>query len=61
MGRLIHSLNVSLDGSVETPEHGLEWATVDDELHSWFNGSCAHSTHRSTPAVRTHGGLLAER
>jgi hypothetical protein len=33
MGRLIYSLNVSLDGFVETPEHGLEWATVDDELH----------------------------
>ena len=37
MGRLIYSLNVSLDGFAETPEHGLEWATVDDELHTWFN------------------------
>jgi len=37
MGKLIYSLNVSLDGFVETPDHGLEWATVDDELHSWFN------------------------
>ena len=37
MGRLIYSLNVSLDGFVETPDHGLEWATVDEELHTWFN------------------------
>lgn len=37
MGRLIYTLNVSLDGFVETPEHGLEWASVDDELHTWFN------------------------
>jgi dihydrofolate reductase len=37
VGRLIYSLNVSADGYVETPDHGLDWATVDDELHSWFN------------------------
>jgi dihydrofolate reductase len=37
MGRLIYSLNVSLDGYVETPDHGLDWAVVDDELHAWFN------------------------
>lgn len=37
MGRLIYSLNVSLDGFVETPDHGLEWATIDEELHTWFN------------------------
>lgn len=37
MGRLIYSMNVSLDGFVETPVHGLEWANVDDELHTWFN------------------------
>lgn len=37
MGKLIYSMNVSLDGYVETPDHGLEWATVDDELHTWFN------------------------
>jgi dihydrofolate reductase len=36
-GRLIYSLNVSLDGFVETPDHGLEWATIDEELHTWFN------------------------
>jgi dihydrofolate reductase len=37
MGKLIYSLNVSLDGFVETPDHGLGWAVVDDEVHSWFN------------------------
>jgi dihydrofolate reductase len=37
VGKLIYSLNVSLDGFAETPDHGLEWANVDEELHSWFN------------------------
>jgi dihydrofolate reductase len=37
MGKLIYSLNVSLDGFVETQDHSLDWATVDDELHTWFN------------------------
>ena len=37
MGKLIYTLNVSLDGYIETPDHGLDWANVDDELHSWFN------------------------
>lgn len=37
MGKLIYSLNVSLDGFVETPDHRLDWAVVDDELHAWFN------------------------
>jgi dihydrofolate reductase len=37
MGKLIYLLNVSLDGYVETPDHSLDWAIVDDELHTWFN------------------------
>ena len=37
MGKLIYLLNVSLDGYIETPDHGLDWTKVDDELHSWFN------------------------
>jgi dihydrofolate reductase len=37
LGKLIYSLNVSLDGFVETPTHSLEWTTVDEELHAWFN------------------------
>jgi dihydrofolate reductase len=36
MGRLIYTLNTSLDGYVETPDHGLEWSVADDELHGWF-------------------------
>jgi dihydrofolate reductase len=37
MSRLIYSMNVSLDGFVETPDHSLEWASMDDELHAWWN------------------------
>ena len=37
MGKLIYSMNVSLDGFVETPDHSLAWATIDEEIHSWFN------------------------
>jgi dihydrofolate reductase len=37
VGKLIYSMNVSLDGFVEAPDHSLDWATVDDELHTWFN------------------------
>jgi dihydrofolate reductase len=37
MGKLIYLLNVSLDGYIETPEHSLDWTTVDEELHTWFN------------------------
>jgi dihydrofolate reductase len=37
MGKLTYLLNVSLDGFIETTDHSLDWATVDDELHGWFN------------------------
>ena len=37
MGRLIYLMNVSLDGYVETVDHGLDWTDVDEELHTWFN------------------------
>jgi dihydrofolate reductase len=37
MGKLIYTMNVSLDGFVETPDHSLDWTVVDDELHQWFN------------------------
>jgi dihydrofolate reductase len=37
MGRLIYAMNVSLDGYVDTPDHGLDWIRMDDELHAWFN------------------------
>jgi dihydrofolate reductase len=37
MGKVVYLMNVSLDGFVETPDHSLDWATVDEELHEWFN------------------------
>ena len=37
MGRLIYLLNMSADGFVETPEHSLDWSSMDEELHAWFN------------------------
>ncbi|HEY4189422.1 MAG TPA: dihydrofolate reductase family protein [Candidatus Limnocylindrales bacterium] len=37
MGKLIYLMNVSLDGFIETPDHSLDWATIDDEIHGWFN------------------------
>ena len=37
MGKLIYLFNVSLDGFVETVDRSLDWAIVDDELHTWFN------------------------
>ena len=37
MGKLIYSLNVSLDGFIETPDLALDWATFDEELLEWFN------------------------
>ena len=36
MGKLVYLMNVSLDGYVETPDHSLDWATVDEEIHRWF-------------------------
>ena len=30
-------MNVSLDGFIETPDHSLDWADVDEEVHFWFN------------------------
>lgn len=36
MGRLVYAMNVSLDGFVETLDHSLEWATVDEEVHRWW-------------------------
>ena len=37
MSRLIYTMNVSVDGFVATPSGGLEWSTVDDEIHRWFD------------------------
>ena len=37
MGRLIYSMNVSLDGYVAAPDGGLDWTIIDDEIHTWWN------------------------
>ena len=36
MGKLIYTLNVSVDGFIETPDRSLDWGVVDEELHAWF-------------------------
>ncbi len=36
MGRLIYTLNTSVDGFVETRERSLDWSVADDELLTWF-------------------------
>lgn len=35
--RVTYSMNVSLDGFINSPSGSLEWANVDEELHAWFN------------------------
>jgi dihydrofolate reductase len=37
MRKLIYSANVSLDGFIETPDRGLDWVQIDEELHQHFN------------------------
>lgn len=37
MGKVIYSMNVSLDGFVETADHTPDFGTVDDEIHGWWN------------------------
>ena len=37
MGKLVYSMSLSLDGYVETLDHSLAWANVDEEIHCWYN------------------------
>jgi dihydrofolate reductase len=37
MGRLIYSMNVSLDGYAAGPGGDLQWTTIDEEIHGWWN------------------------
>ena len=37
MGKLIYGMMVSLDGFVETANRDLDWAIVDEELHTFVN------------------------
>ena len=35
--RITYTMNVSLDGFINDVNGSLEWAIVDEEVHSWFN------------------------
>ena len=35
--RVVYSFSVSLDGFINSPSGSLDWADVDEEIHSWFN------------------------
>lgn len=37
MRRLIYLMNVSLDGFAATPDGGVDWTSIDEELLTWFN------------------------
>jgi dihydrofolate reductase len=37
MGRLVYAMNVSLDGYAAAPDGSLDWADVDEEVHTWWN------------------------
>jgi dihydrofolate reductase len=37
MGKLIYGMNVSADGYIETPDGDINWPTIDEEIHGWFN------------------------
>jgi dihydrofolate reductase len=43
MGRFVYSMQVSLDGFVETPDHSLDWVIVDEEFHRFVNGQARES------------------
>jgi hypothetical protein len=64
MGKLIYSPNVSLDGYVETPDHGLDWVVIDEEVHTWFNDQlrgldASLYGRRREPRYRLEVGRLA--
>ena len=37
MGRVIYSMNVSLDGYAAGPGGSLDWTVIDEEIHTWWN------------------------
>src|SRR4030066_1562733 len=37
MRKIIFSMNITLDGYLEGPNHYLDWAIADDELHDFFS------------------------
>jgi len=36
VGRLIYSMNVTLDGYAAGPDGELDWGTIDEEIHGWW-------------------------
>lgn len=42
--RLVYGMGVSLDGFVNDRQGGLAWASVDEELHAWYNRGAAART-----------------
>ena len=41
--RVVYSFNVSVDGYINSPTGSLDWADVDEEVHSWFNDQARQS------------------
>ncbi len=37
MAKLVYSMFVSLDGFIETPDRGIDWHVIDEELHRFSN------------------------
>ncbi|MFZ0548977.1 MAG: dihydrofolate reductase family protein, partial [Candidatus Promineifilaceae bacterium] len=54
MGKIIYSFSVSLDGYFETVDHGLEWAIIDEEFHTFANEETRET------AVELYGRRLYE-
>jgi dihydrofolate reductase len=42
--KLTYGMGVSLDGYVNDVHGGLDWVSMDDELHSWYNRRAAEMT-----------------
>ena len=62
MGKLIYTLNVSLDGFIETPDHSLDWSVDDDALLTLVQRPGPRSGRLALrpPAVRADVGVIAD-